>query len=235
MFSVQDISDQLATKLSKKISLDKFKEVWGIVIKIFPSLADKLNLEQIKSINDLLGLYSYGITVFVGLLFKGPLLIIISIIFGIFTPIMFVVTTFSSFRVVAGGYHMQTYLRCWIVSFVTFIGSALIVQHTLQYWSTQNISSLFIFCILMGLYIIFRYIPRDTPNKPITEPLEIAKFKKWSLYYLISWVTIMTIFLFFNLKLIVISSCFGLLLELFSISKIGYSLYSLVDDIGIHK
>jgi len=58
----------------------------------------------------------------------------------------------------------------------------------------------------MGLYINFRYIPKDTPNKLITEPLERAKFKKWSLLYLISWVTMMTILLFFNLKIIVIAS-----------------------------
>ena len=87
----------------------------------------------------------------------------------------------------------------------------------------------------MGLYINFRYIPKDTQNKLITEPLERAKFKKWSLLYLISWVTMMTILLFFNLKIIVIASCFGLLLELFSISKVGYGIYSLVDGISIHK
>jgi len=235
MFSVQSISDRWASKLLKKIPLDKFKEVWGMVIRIFPALRDKLDLEKIKSRDDLLGLYSYGIMVFVGLLFKGPLLIIISIVFGIVIPIIFLATTFSSLRVIAGGYHMQTYLRCWIVSFITFIGSALIIKYTLQYWSIQNIFSLFIFCILMTLYIILKYVPRDTPNKPITEPSQKSKFRKWSLLYLISWTMIMTIFLLFNLKLIIIASCFGLLLELFSISNVGYGLYSLLDEQSIHR
>ena len=53
MFSVQNISDRWATKLLKKIPLDKFKDVWGMVIKIFPALHDKLDLEKIKSRDDL--------------------------------------------------------------------------------------------------------------------------------------------------------------------------------------
>jgi len=193
------------------------------------------NNGKYPTVEDQIEVFTYGFMVIWGAILKGFIMVSLASIFGVILPAMIITLTFSSLRIIAGGYHFGEYTKCITFSTIQFIGSALIVKHTLQYWSHLDIQGLFLFCWAMGLYINFRYIPKDTPNKLITEPLERAKFKKWSLLYLISWVTMMTILLFFNLKIIVIASCFGLLLELFSISKVGYGIYSLVDGISIHK
>ena len=207
MVSVQSVSNYFARKLASKVPNE------------YPTVEDQVQV------------YEYGLMAILGSLVKGFLLVAISSLFGVLLLSLVTTITFSSLRVLAGGYHLSTFKSCMIMSLTQFIGSALIIIHTYQYWSIQNIYSLLFFCILMTLYIIFRYIPRDTPNKPITDILEINKFKKWSFYYLLSWTIMMTIFLLLGWKLIVIASCFGLLLELFSISILGQIVYSIINNI----
>jgi len=193
-------------------------------------LASKVPNDKYPTVEDQIEVFTYGFMVIWGFIFKIILMVSLAYIFNIIIPIIILTLTFSSLRIIAGGYHLKTYNRCMIISALQFIVSALIIKHTYQYWPIQNIYSLLFFCVLTTLYIIFRYIPRDTPNKPIIDPLQIKKFKRWSLYYLIAWTVVMTIFLLFNVHIIVIASCFGLLLELFSVGRIGQSIYSKLDS-----
>jgi len=226
---IQSISNYLAHKMVKKVPLDQIEYAWSWAIKIFPQLLNMFDIKKIQTTEDLIGVYNLAFMFPVGAVFKGLLLVIISLILGVFTSVITVVLTFMSLRPIAGGAHFKTYNKCTAISLIQFIGSALIVKYISQCWSIQNIYSLLFFCILTTLYIIIRYIPRDTPNKPIVEEFKIKKFKRWSSYYLFIWTIIMTISLLFNLKIIVISSCFGLLLELFSVCKIGQIVYSKLD------
>jgi len=208
MISIQSLSNSSAKWLASKVPNDKY-----------PTTEDQIEV------------FEYGFMVIIGALVKGFLLVSTASILGVLVATMIVTLAFSSLRIIAGGYHMQTYSRCVMISVAMFLGGALIAQHTFQYWSQVNILSLLASSAFIALYIIIRYVPRDTPNKPIVEALEISKFKRWSLIYLITWSTLMTIFILLNLKLIVISSCFGLLLELFSVSKVGYSVYYKIDSL----
>ena len=185
------------------------------------------------SVEDQIDVYSYGFMVVIGSLVKTTSLVILALVLGILIPSLVIVATFSSFRILAGGYHLKTAERCLIVSLIQFIGSALIVQYTQKYWTYINIYSLFIFCVVIALYIIIKYVPRDTPNKPITDKLQVKKFKRWSFTYLLVWISIMIVFTLLNVKIIVIASCFGLLLELFSISKLGQKIYKKLDTPNI--
>jgi accessory gene regulator B len=193
--------------------------------------------DKYPTVEDQIQVLTLGWMLPIGAVYKGILLIISSIILGIITSnilnallsVIVVTITFSFLRIIAGGYHEQSYNLCIIVSLSQFLGSALVVLSTLQYWSQLDIWCLFLFCIVSALYNIKRYVPRDTPNKPITKQSDVTRLKRWSLYYLFTWTIIMTILLLFNLKLIIISSCFGLLLEIFSVSNVGQKIYSKLD------
>jgi len=191
-------------------------------------LSTKVPNEIYPSVEDQIAVYEYGIMLMLGSATKGFLLVSLAFILGVLMPSIAITLTFSSLRIIAGGYHLKTYLRCMVISLTQFIGSALIVQYTHQYWTYINIYSLFIFSIISAIYIIVRYVPRDTPNKPITGS-DINKFKRWSSVYITIWVVAMTIFLLLHIKIIVIASCFGLLLELLSISTLGQKMYTFVD------
>jgi len=193
-------------------------------------LATKVPNDKYPTVEDQIEVFTYGFMVVWGAIFKAILMVFLASIFSIKLPTLIITLTFSSLRIIAGGFHFGGYNKCITFSTLQFIGSALIVKYSIQYWSQVDVYSLLILCILTTLYAIYRYIPRDTPNKPITEILEIRKFKRWSSYYLFIWTIIMTISLLFNLKIIVLSSCFGLLLELFSVCKIGQIVYSKLDS-----
>ena len=227
---IQTISSSLAHKMVKKVPLDQIEYAWEWITGLFPQLSNKFDIKKIKTTEELIGVYNLALMVPVGAVFKGLSLILLSLILGVFWQVIVVVLTFMSLRSIAGGAHFSSYNKCAIFSLIQFIGIALIAKYTLQYLSIQNIYSLLFLCILTGLYIIYRYIPRDTPNKPITNILQRSKFRRWSLYHILIWASIMTIFIFLNLKIIVIASCFGLLLELFSCSNVGHFVYKQLDQ-----
>ncbi|HEY8805094.1 MAG TPA: accessory gene regulator B family protein [Clostridium sp.] len=206
MITIQSTSNYCARYLSTKVSNE-----------IYPSVEDQIEV------------FEYGFMVIIGALVKGILLVSLASILGVLVPVIAITFTFSSLRIIAGGYHLKNFLGCMVISLTQFIISSIIVQYTQKYWTYINIYSLFIFSIIVAIYIIIRYVPRDTPNKPITDQKQKVKFKKWSSIYLTTWTMLMTIFLLLHIKIIVIASCFGLLLELLSISTLGQKMYTFVD------
>jgi len=227
---IQSISNCLAHKMVNKVPLNQIEYAWEIVLKLFPQLSNTFDIKKIKTTEELIGVYNLALMVPVGAVFKGLLLVVLSLILGVFWQVIVVVLTFMSLRSIAGGAHFSSYNKCAIFSLIQFLGIALIAKYMFRYLSQTNIYSLLFFCILTALYIIYRYVPRDTENKRITGELERSKFKRLSLYYISIWTILMTIFIIFNLKIIVVSSCLGLLLELFSCSRVGHFVYKQLDQ-----
>jgi len=227
---IQTISSSLAHKMVKKVPLDQIEYAWEWITGLFPQLSNKFDIKKIKTTEELIGVYNLALMVPVGAVFKGLLLVVLSLILGVFWQVIVIVLTFMSLRSIAGGAHFSSYNKCAIFSLIQFLGIALIAKYILQYLSQTNIYSLLFFCILTALYIIYQYVPRDTENKRITDRLKRSKFKRLSLYYILIWVILMTIFSFFNIKIIVLSSCFGLLLELFTCSEVGQFVYNQLDN-----
>jgi accessory gene regulator B len=195
-------------------------------------LVKKVPNTQYDAVEDQIEVYSYGFQVLWGMVFKGLLLVGLSWLLGVLKEAIIITITFSSFRIIAGGYHMQSYLRCISISLFQFILSGLIIKYTHPYWTNINVLlTLLLITILSMLYVIIKYIPRDNPNKKITNHEEIMKFKRWSLYYLVGWTLIMMVSLWLNINTLVIASCLGLLLEVFSITNLGYAyIYPLFDE-----
>lgn len=172
--------------------------------------------------------YYYGFIIAIGELVKGVILISVSLLLGILLPVLIIAFTFASLRMIAGGYHMDTYSKCLFVSLGLFIAAALIAQHTYAYWSLIHIMTIIGVTFLAGLYAVIRYIPRDTPNKPITDPQEIRKFKRLSTMYLFIWAAGATALAGFGHNIVVLSLCFGVLLELFAVTPTGHPFFDTV-------
>jgi len=193
-------------------------------------LATKVPNDKYDTVEDQIEVYDYGFQVVWGFIVKGILLVSIALALGVAVPTLIIALTFASCRILFGGYHMQTYNKCITLSLTLFIGSAYLAQHSYQYLTASISYYLINIIVLLGIYIIYKYVPRDTPNKPITNELEIKKFKKWSYTYLAVWTFIMMICLTFNLKLILLSSCLGFLLNLSFIVPFGCKIYSKIDN-----
>jgi accessory gene regulator B len=173
-------------------------------------------------------IYYYGFLVVFGAIVKEFLLLAVALILGVLIPTLIISLTFASLRKVAGGYHMDTYSKCLFVSLGIFILAALVAQHTYTYWSTLYLIVLIGITFFIGMYVLVRYAPRDTPNKPIEEPKEIRKFKCLSIIYIFLWTVITIILAICKNKLFVLSLCFGVLLEIFLISSTGHKVFDAI-------
>lgn len=175
-------------------------------------------------------IYYYGFFIIFGALVKGIIMFSIAAILGILVPTLLIMFTFGSLRMIAGGYHMETFAKCLFVSMTLFIIAALTAKYTYQNWTLSHIISLITLTFIIGLYILIKYAPKDTPNKPITDPIQIKKFKKLSLIYLFIWLMTNILLAIYNLNMYVIALSFGVLLELFAISPKGHIFFDIIKN-----
>lgn len=172
--------------------------------------------------------YYFGFQIVIGAIVKGIILISVAFLLGILLPTLLITAAFASLRKIAGGYHMDTYGKCLFVSLVLFVAAALIAQHTYDYWGLMYLTALITVTFFAGLYVLIRYAPKDTPNKPITDPKEIRKFKRLSIVYLFILTIVTIVLAVYGHRLLVLSLCFGVLLELFLISPTGHKFFDII-------
>jgi len=125
---------------------------------------------------------------------------------------------------------MDTYGKCITVSLILFSMSAVISQYTYKYWSINALIVFAIISFIITLYSLLKWAPAENPNRPITKPEEIKKFRTLSIVYIFIWLIAVAIFIFFDLKLYVLSSCFPILLESWAISPVGYKFFNFLDN-----
>lgn len=188
--------------------------------------------KQINENHEKRRVFYYGFQVIIGALVKIILLVGISLLFGSLLPSLVAVTVFGSFRMFGGGYHMNTYGKCIAISLGLFILIGILAQYTYKYWINSELIILVIVTLITALFVTFKWVPKDTPNNPITEVKKIQKFKRLSIIYILLWASVMWVLIYFNVakhELLVISAGFGFLLELFTISPIGYSFFDKIN------
>lgn len=172
--------------------------------------------------------YYYGFQIIIGALIKVLLLTVLSILTQSFAATMIVALVFASLRTMAGGYHMDTYGRCIAVSLALFLAAGAAAQHTYQYWPFAAVILFIAASLIVSSIILYKWAPRDTPNRPITKDKEIRKFKKQSLIYLLFFAAVMALIMLLKPEQYVryvLAACFGLLLEVFTISPAGYRFF----------
>ncbi len=207
----------------------RFIHKWSYVCANYLMIQMKENHEKRR-------VYYFGFQVIIGSLVKGILLVALALLFRTLVPTLIIMLIFATLRVLAGGYHMETYGRCIVTSLALFLISGIIAQYTYESWPYILVYSMIIVSFIITLLAAAKYAPKDTPNKPITEPEEIKKFKRLSAVYVIIWFIVFTVLVTMGLngitifkpeyeKLLALSACFGLLLEIFTVTPFGYNFF----------
>ncbi|AEY67214.1 accessory gene regulator B family protein [Clostridium sp. BNL1100] len=172
--------------------------------------------------------YYFGFQVAIGSIVKTTLLVAVSTILGVLIPTLIVSISFALLRKVAGGYHMDTYGKCLLVSIGFFVAAALIAKHTYLYWSITWLVILITLTFTIGLYILKKYAPKDTPNRLITDPEEKNRFKKLSIVYICVWLIVVTVLTVLGMKMYTLVLCFGVLQEIFAITPTGHKFFDII-------
>lgn len=172
--------------------------------------------------------YYYGFQVVIGGLVKGVLLVLLTLLLGIFHSTFSVLFFFAALRIFAGGYHMDSYTRCMITSFGIFILLGLLVEYTQIYWSLPILIALSVSTFIIALISAIKWAPADTPYKPITNPKKIKNLKTLSILVVLAWLAADILLLMNNHNFYVLAGCSGMLMAAFIISPAGYGFFDFI-------
>ena len=172
--------------------------------------------------------YYYGFQVVIGGLVKGILLVLLTLLLGIFHSTFSVLFFFAALRIFAGGYHMDNYTKCMITSFAIFILLGLVVEYTYIYWNITALTVLSVPAFAAALISSIKWAPADTPYKPITNPKKIKNLKVLSIIVVFAWLVADIVLMFNKLNFYVLAGCLGMLMAAFIISPAGYRFFDFI-------
>ena len=171
--------------------------------------------------------YYFGFQGIYQSIIKVTVLGILAVVLGIVKPMLFVILAFTSLRFFAGGTHMGTYLRCFLITAFTFVPAALVANHF-----SNNFGIAFIIGVFaISAIAIFFYAPKNSPLNQISNK-KAKTLKRLSIATLTFWFVISVCLYFFQQIELTISVCIGVLLEVSSIIPAFELLYNKFDKIG---
>lgn len=129
-----------------------------------PSLSD-LQIKKIK----------FGLECFIGELTKFIMYLVLFSIFSLTKYFLLAALFFCVLRTLAGGFHEETYWRCFFTSLFIFTA---IVWTGSRIYLTLPIR---LVLIMLTMLLIWIYAPVDHPNKPIISMQRRTRFKYLSL------------------------------------------------------
>lgn len=113
----------------------------------------------------------FGLECLLGEISKIGVYCIVFYFMGFLNEFFISILFFSSLRLLAGGFHEDTYLRCLVTSFLIFL--AIIFAGT--YLNFPFV--LRIVFSIVSIILVYIYAPVDHPNKPIISKLRRKRFK----------------------------------------------------------
>lgn len=119
--------------------------------------------------------YIYGWSLMLSTLASTLMMILVGAVASEFIGSLLYIIFFVSIRVLAGGYHANTYLKCFIWTLSFYLIALLICLYLPVAWVTGTI----IGSILLSAVITFIFAPADHPNKRLSDRRK-ALFRKRS-------------------------------------------------------
>lgn len=120
---------------------------------------------------------AYGIEIIVNALIKFIGLTTIGLAFGLLKELYIMAFIFGAFRTITGGVHAQTFGRCFTISLGSFTILSLLIPYTLD-WFMENAGSLFFISTLIGLTLIFTFVPGKWKGRTFSD--HRIKASKWA-------------------------------------------------------
>ncbi|MEM4385775.1 MAG: accessory gene regulator B family protein [Candidatus Anstonellales archaeon] len=162
----------------------------------------------------------YGLKVLVHSISKTILMLAIAYVLGIVDLFLVSYISFAIYRSFAGGVHARGYMSCLIVHALILFSSIYIATDVIH----LGIEYYYI-AIVFSLYVLVKYIPRDTEFRPFMSEFEVKRNRviSYMLY-------IITICLYINFQDVLVKIC---VLSMFSTSllvhPITYKVFKIQD------
>lgn len=138
--------------------------------------------------NDKLDEIEYGIEALYITFTKTIVISLAAIILGVFKEVFLILIFYNIIRTVAFGMHAKTSFQCYVLSFILFIGAALICKY-----GSINVYVKIIISIICFINIII-YAPADTYKRPLINKKKRKIYKLLSIILSFIYVILIIIF-----------------------------------------
>lgn len=176
----------------------------------------------------------YGFEVIIGESIKIIVIFSIAFLLGFAPYVLVSFLTVGIYRLFSGGYHSETYGRCFINSMVLFLGMGKLTQLLIPYFNppVPLLLGFIVITFVWSLWIAFKWAPAETLNKPLSSS-EKVKQKKFSLIWVLFWFAV-TGYLSLGYPLektgfIILGSLIAHILQTFSVTPLGFKVMGSID------
>lgn len=197
---------------------------------ISSNIAQELNLDYDKK-----SVINYGIFSFIQMSISVLFVMIVGAIFNVFIESLIISFTTSILRKSSGGAHASTPMKCSIIGTISSVGMGLISKYYITNFYINILIGIATF--VLSYYILYKLAPVDSVAKPIKNFEKRKRLKKHSImilsFYLILAIINFVYYFVQNSDVLVYSLCIymGILLQVFSLTKIGHILLGKLDKL----
>lgn len=190
-----------------------------MIDKICLFLTNKIQKKMPEIDDERTQVINYGLQILIGEIPKIFIVLLISLILGIFKLTLITFILIMPYRSTSGGFHLHTHIGCIVATTLTYCGTAFVSQYIVLNDIVKYILILLIWIFSMAM--IKLYAPADTEEVPILET-KVRRKKQLASYIIATISLIAAIFIRDN----VISNILiiGTLLQTLYITKVMYKL-----------
>lgn len=208
-----------------------------MIENISKAVAEKVS-NELNYDNERKEVIQYGTYALIQTLISIISVLILGLIFNIALEALIFLFTASILRKYSGGAHSESSNVCTLLGIIISIGVGFLIK------SSFFVNIDFEFIIFAGIvvfvfayFIIFKYAPVDTPNKPIKTEKKKKRMKKGSLKILTIYlfIVLLNTILYYNsdvvfAKQVILSILFGIAWQCMTLTALGNILLKTIDS-----
>lgn len=179
---------------------------------------------------------AFGIEIIILFVADVVVLSLLAYLLGIFKFTLMIVFWSFLFRLISGGVHCSSFWRCLLVSQAVFLPLGYLSTLLISYTTQEELQILWFILAAVMVFITWKWVPADNPNRPITRPEEVRKFKGISLIFLTVCSLMFVALTFFNFgtvngmtKMLLATGFIGIGCQGLSVTPWGYKLIGKLD------
>ncbi|WP_338912189.1 accessory gene regulator AgrB [Clostridium perfringens] len=200
-------------------------------------IAEKVSSE-LNYDNERKEIIQYGTYALIQTLISIISVLILGLVFNIALEALIFLFTASILRKYSGGAHSESSNVCTLLGIIISICIGFLIKSS--FFTKMNFELVVfigIFIFVFAYFIVFKFAPVDTPNKPIKTEKKKRRMKKGSLKILTIYLLIelLSIILYYNsgwslAKLVMLSIIFGVAWQCMTLTYIGNILLRTIDS-----
>jgi accessory gene regulator B len=172
----------------------------------------------------------YGIEIILGALIKGVILLTFACLLGILPQVIIALICGSLLRLVSGGAHCTSYLRCLSCGLVIYLSAGKIALNLERFLNLDQLVIILLLCFLAMALCACLWAPAEVPYRTIN-------YEEWILFKGLTMVllTVLLTAAFFSIVHIrlsyIMAGLLALLAQTFSFTPPGYLIIGKIDEL----